>query len=127
MSSASAGTDPLQALLAAGLVPTFTYPPTSRYASAPVLTYHPADGSQQLRYLGRRLVPAPESMPLLGYHEVVAGDRLDLIAYAALGDAELWWLIPDANLCTDPAELTAVIGRRLRLATAPPAPGVGHG
>jgi hypothetical protein len=65
-------------------------------------------------------------MALLGYHEVVARDRLDLIAYAAFGDAELWWLIPDANTCTDPAELTAVIGRRLRLATAGP-PGVGHG
>jgi len=119
--------DPLQALLAAGLLPTTSYPPGSRYLGTPILSYQSGDGRDPVRYLRRRLVPAPESMALLGYHSVVAGDRLDLISHAAFSDAQLWWRIADANTCVDPAELTEKIGRRLRITLPPGTPGAADG
>jgi hypothetical protein len=114
-------TDPLGALLAAGLLPATAYPPTSRYAGVPVVTLETGDGP--VRHLARRLVPPTESAGLIGFHSVVAGDRPDLIAHAAFGDALLWWRLADANGCLDPAELTDRIGRQLRLTLPPGTPG----
>ena len=31
------------------------------------------------------------------FHTVVAGDRIDLLAYRYLGDVNLWWVIADYN------------------------------
>jgi hypothetical protein len=62
-------------------------------------------------------------MTLLREHVVVAGERLDRIAFAELGDAELAWQIADANGAMDPDELDAV-GRRLRI-TLPASAGPG--
>lgn len=123
----SNGNDTLQALLSAGLLPTSAYPPSSRYAGIDTLSIDVGDGSPAVRYLARRLVPQPQSMATLAYHSVLGGDRLDLIAYTALGDAELWWRLPDANACVNPAELTATIGRRLRIPLPPGTPGGSYG
>ncbi|HZM83333.1 MAG TPA: hypothetical protein VFC19_47065 [Candidatus Limnocylindrales bacterium] len=129
--------DPLQALIAAGAVPANTFPPNSRYASTPILAHDPGlrdggsvggvsngDGRPAIPYLGRRLVPQPDSLASLGEHSVAGGDRLDNLAAAYLGDPELWWRIADANLAAHPDELTATVGRRLRIAAQAGMPGV---
>lgn len=121
------GTDPLQALLSAGLLPASAFPPSSRYAGVSTQSLDPGDGSPPVRYLARRLLPRPQSMATLAYHSVVGGDRLELIAYTALGDAELWWRLADANACIDPADLTTTIGRRLRIPLPPGTPGGSYG
>jgi hypothetical protein len=117
------GSDPLQALLAAGAVPSSAYPNTSRYASIPTLAYDPGGGAAPIRYLARRLVPQLGASAVLGYHLVIGGDRLDLIAYKTLGDPELWWRLPDANYCIDPDTLTATVGRMLTIPLPPGTPG----
>jgi hypothetical protein len=117
------GADPLQALLSAGAVPISAYPPTSRYATTPTLSYDAGGGAPPLRYLARRLVPQPDSTGALGYHTVVGGDGLDLIAYTTLGNPELWWQLPDANYCIDPAALTATLNRMLKIPLPPGTPG----
>ena len=109
--------DPVQALIEAGALPKTSYPRTSRYADTPVVPV-PAP------HLGRRTVPLPERLGTLGEHEVVEGDRLDLIAARWYGDPELWWRIVDANPCGHPDELTATIGRRLRITAPEGMPGV---
>ena len=87
----------------------------SRYANLPVLTYTSADG-RMTSYYSRRLLPPGSSMPLLTSVTVTQGDRLDLIAARALGDPEQFWRICDANDALDPFELTATLGRVLRVA-----------
>lgn len=110
--------DPVQALIEAGALPATSYPPTSRYAQTPVVAWDPGDGRPPIPHLARRLVPLAERLATLGEHEVVAGDRLDLIAARYYGDPELWWRIADGNPAADPDELTDRVGRRLRI-TAP--------
>jgi hypothetical protein len=43
------------------------------------------------------------------------GDRLDLIAARALGDAEHFWQVCDANNAMNPFDLTAEVGSTLRI------------
>lgn len=117
------GADTLQALLSAGAVPTLTYPPNSRYATTATLSYDPPGNAPLISYLARRLVPQLGSTGVLGYHAVVGGDRLDLIAYTALGDPQLWWQLADANYCIDPAALTATLNRMLTIPMPPGTPG----
>jgi hypothetical protein len=116
--------DPLQALIAAGAIPADSFPPNSRYAGTPILAHDPGDGRPAVPYLGRRLVPQPQTLAPLGEHSVAGGDRLDNLAAHYLGDPELWWRIADANVAAHPDELTATVGRRLRLAAPAGMPGV---
>ncbi|MGY2012120.1 LysM peptidoglycan-binding domain-containing protein [Nocardia gipuzkoensis] len=116
--------DPLQALIDAGALPATNYPQTSRYANVPVVAYHPGLGEPPVPHLSRRLVPLAERLATLGQHEVVEGDRLDLIAARWYGDPELWWRIADANPSAHPDELTGQIGRRLRITAPEGMPGV---
>ncbi|MET8336025.1 LysM domain-containing protein [Streptosporangium canum] len=114
----------MQALIAAGAVPANSFPPNSRYAATPILAHDAGDGQPPIACLGRRLVPRPERLGAMGEHTVVEGDRLDLLANRYLGDPELWWRIADANVAAHPDELTAHIGRRLRLTAPEGLPGV---
>jgi hypothetical protein len=59
----------------------------------------------------------PSALSLLRYHTVVSSEsgRLDNIAASELGDPELFWRMCDANGALDPAELTATVGRQLRV------------
>jgi hypothetical protein len=105
---------------------------TSRYQGLPTATHRLPDG-RAVTYVRRRFVPRPEDLTLLREHVVVAGERLDAIAFGELGDAELAWQVADANRAFDPGEL-AVTGRKLRItlpAAAGPAatllPGAVHG
>jgi hypothetical protein len=119
--------DPIQALLEADVVPSVSFPPTSRYATVGTATYAraPAPGQDAVpvAFLRRRLVPPPERFALLYEHPCVEGDRRDLVAASHLADPELWWRIADANGAIDATTLTSPAGRRLRITTAENIPG----
>ena len=115
--------DPLQELLAAGAVPTTSFPPTSRYSGVAVETWDPGNGTPPAPYLARRLCPRAERFALLYEVRVTERDRRDLVAARHLGDAELWWRLADANGVVDPRDLTAPVGRKLRITLAEGVPG----
>jgi hypothetical protein len=112
-------TDPIAALLGAGMIPSVAFLPTSRYAQVGVTTYVrvPAVGEEPvpLAYLRRRLVPPPERYLVLYEYSCVEGDRRDLVSAAQIGDPELWWRLADANGVIDPTTLTTPVGRTLRI------------
>jgi hypothetical protein len=98
------------------------FPPTSRYADVEVVKLELAD-DRVIAYLRRRFLPAPEDFALLREHVVRAGERLDQIAAAHLGDPEQFWRIADANGAIAPEVLTDVVGRRLRITLPAGVPG----
>jgi hypothetical protein len=89
------------------------FAPTSRYAATDTAMLE-VDG-KEVMYLKRRFVPSPDRFAGLQEHVVTRGERLDVIAHTYLGDAELFWRLCDANGAMRPDELTATIGRRLRI------------
>jgi hypothetical protein len=90
------------------------FEPTSRYYAVETATLTTADG-RAVAYKRRRFLPRGEVLPLLVEVTVTQGDRLDLIAARTLGDAEQFWRVCDANNAMDPFELTAQLGRVLRV------------
>lgn len=76
----------------------------SRYANVGTATFTTADG-RQVPYLRRRLLPAPGTFASQRLHVVAPGERYDTIAASELGDAELSWLLADANPVMRPSEL----------------------
>lgn len=92
----------------------YNFAPTSRYYDTPTKALAGADG-ESLIYLARRFVPPGARFAQIGTHTVVAGERLDHIAAAELGDAQAFWRLCDANDAMRPDDLTAEIGRRLRI------------
>lgn len=92
----------------------YNFPPTSRYHDTPTKTLAGADG-ENLVYLARRFVPPGSAFALLGTHTVLAGERLDIIAAAELGDPLAFWRLCDANDAMRPDALTGQVGRRLRI------------
>jgi hypothetical protein len=115
--------DPLQELLAAGAVPTTTFPPTSRYADVGVDAWDPGHGAPPVPFLRRRFCPPAERFALLYEIRIAEGDRRDVLGARHVGDAELWWRLADANDAVDPRELTETIGRRLRITLPEGVPG----
>jgi hypothetical protein len=87
---------------------------SSRYASLPVLQYQEPGGGT-IAYLSRRFLPRAQGMTSLKAAVVGQQDRLDLIAYRTLGQAELSWSVCDANDAMDPFDLTARAGQVLRI------------
>jgi len=104
----------LERLLQGGGLKTPIFPATSRYSGIDTATLTNAQGIVTI-YLRRRFVPSPDQFALLQWHIVTQGDRLDNIAARYLGDPEQFWRICDANNAMQPDELTATIGRRLRI------------
>ena len=94
---------------------TFDFPPPSRYFGVPTVTCVGPDG-EAVVHLARRF--APERFATIGWHTVAEGERMDLVAARALGDPEAFWRICDANAAMRPDDLTATVGRRLRIALA---------
>jgi hypothetical protein len=90
------------------------FSPTSRYHEIEIATYVAADG-REIPYVRRRFLPPADSFSLLAEHTVTQGERLDHIAAQYLGDPEQFWRLCDVNVCLHPDELTAEIGRRLRI------------
>ena len=94
---------------------------TSRYAKLAVKT-HPVpdpaspDGTREIRYAERRILPpAGSGVPLLE-HGVVDGDRLDNLTAKYLGDPTHFWRVADANQTLRPEELTDEPGKRIVIA-----------
>jgi hypothetical protein len=116
-------TDPLQALLAAGALPTTAFPPTSRYAAVGVDAWDPGDGTPPVPFLRRRLCPRPDRFALLYEVRIVEGDRRDVLGARHVGEAELWWRLADANGSIDPRDLEQPVGRRLRITLPEGVPG----
>jgi hypothetical protein len=115
--------DPLQELLAAGAVPTTSFPPTSRYADVGVDAYDPGSGDPPVAFLRRRFCPRPDRFALLYEVRVAEADRRDVLGARHLGDAEVWWRLADANGVVDPRDLTTPVGRRLRVTLPEGVPG----
>ncbi len=84
----------------------------SRYAKRPVKTYVDADG-REISHVARRLIPAEK--PAIADVPVQDGDRLDLIADRAYGDARMSWRVMDANPDPEPLTLADTPRRRLKL------------
>jgi hypothetical protein len=106
--------DPIQAFLEANALKTPLFPSTSRYYGIGSAVLERTDGTSVV-YLKRRFLPQPDDLALLQEHSVSAGDRIDNLAQQYLGDAEQYWRLCDANGAMNPAELTDVVGRRLRI------------
>lgn len=115
--------DPLQELLAAGALPTTSFPPTSRYAHVGVDAWDPGTGEPPVPFLRRRLCPRPDRFALLYEVRLVEGDRRDVLGARHVGDAELWWRLADANGALDPRDLEHPVGRRLRITLPEGVPG----
>jgi hypothetical protein len=86
----------------------------SRYYSIETATHAAPDG-RILTYTRRRFLPRGESLALLVEVSVTQGDRLDLITARTLGDPEQFWRVADANEAMNPSDLTAEVGRLLRV------------
>lgn len=86
---------------------------TSRYYDIEMAEYEFEDG-REITYRRRRFLPGGETMATLTHYTVAAGDRLDLITAAALGDPLQFWRVCDANNVLDPNGLEAV-GTRVRV------------
>ncbi len=104
----------LQALLQGGDVPATPFPPNSRYHGVPIALAPGPDG-RTVVYLRRRFAPPPERLVTLHEHTVVQGDRLDNLAARYVGDPEQFWRVCDVNADSLPDNLTATIGRRIRI------------
>lgn len=90
------------------------FPTTSRYYGIETAKFTTA-GGKELVYLPRRFLPSAETITVLAEHTVTQGDRLDNITARYLDDPEQFWRLCDANWAMHPEELTAEIGRRLRI------------
>jgi hypothetical protein len=87
---------------------------TSRYHTIETDTLETAE-RREIIYLRRRFLPPASQSRIETEHVVTEGERLDTITAQYLGDAELFWRLCDANNAMHPADLTAEIGRRLRI------------
>jgi hypothetical protein len=103
-------------------MPTYNFPPTSRYYGIETATLKTAGGQTEV-YLRRRFVPPAERFELLVEHVVTEDERLDNIAATYMDDPEAFWRIADANSAMQPEELTETVGRKLRITLPEGIPG----
>jgi hypothetical protein len=87
---------------------------TSRYRDIEQAALVGDDG-RRTPYLRRRFLPTVVDLTVFAEHSVAEGERLDNLTAQYLGDPELFWRVCDANDAMHPLELTAAIGRRLRI------------
>ena len=91
---------------------------TSRYfkiETATVTVPDADDGTREIRYVKRRIIPAIETMQTIVEHTVTQGDRLDNITARYLGDPAQFWRVCDANNVVQPEELEET-GRVVKIA-----------
>jgi hypothetical protein len=110
--------DLLKELLAAGVVPTTSFPPTSRYADIPLIAHDPGDGSPPVPHLARRFCPQPQRFATLYEVRIVEADRGDTLAGRHFGDPELWWRLADSNGVLDPRAVATPPGASIRITLA---------
>jgi hypothetical protein len=90
------------------------FPPTSRYYQIETSTLETEDG-RQIVFLKRRFLPDAERFALVKIHVVIDGERPDTLAAEHVGDPQQFWRLCDANNVLAPEELTAEIGRQVRI------------
>lgn len=117
--------DPLKALLDAGVLGTSRFPQNSRYHGTGVKTLEQSSKAP-IAYLKRRFVPPPERFAVLQEHTVVEGDRVDNLAAQYLGDPELYWRLCDANGVVRPDELTDTVGAKVAITLPEGVPGTNN-
>jgi hypothetical protein len=105
--------DPIQMLIEAGAIPANPFAPNSRYYHTAFGRYARDAGDPGVAYVLRRFIPQRRAIAVAAEHIVHSGERPDLLAAQIIGDAELYWLIADANAVTDPFELTDTLGARI--------------
>jgi hypothetical protein len=91
----------------------------SRYAMTIILTRCLSDG-REVAYLARRFIPDAAGFEIAGKVRVQAGERSDLIAARAYGDASTSWRIADGNRSMDLTSLTEVPDRILDIPLTKP-------
>ena len=94
------------------------FDPTSRYfdiETAAITVPDPDDGTREIRYVRRRMIPSSENSTTLVEHTVTQGERLDQITARYLGDPTQFWRVCDANDVLEPEELEE-IGRVVDIA-----------
>jgi hypothetical protein len=106
-------TDPVQALIDAGAIPTNPFAPDSRYHGVAFGLYQRDNNDTGVAYVLRRFIPQLHDIAVALEHIVQSGERPDLLAAQVFGDAELYWRVADANAVTDPFELTDTLGARV--------------
>lgn len=117
--------DPVQSIQGLSALRPAYFSMTSRYSGIDIVKLETTEG-KTIAYIQRRFIPSPSRFHLLQEHLVTQGDRLDNITYQYLGDAEQFWRLCDANRAMHPEDLTAVIGRRLRITLPEGIPGTPH-
>jgi hypothetical protein len=105
----------------AGIKPSL-FAPNSRYQGIETATLTTPAG-RTVAFVRRRFVPQPAALAQLQQHTVGQVDRLDVLAAQYLGDPQLFWRICDANGAMRPEELTAMVGRVLRICLPAGIPG----
>jgi hypothetical protein len=88
------------------------FDPSSRYATTPQLRLTDETG-REVAFVARRFIP--ENPRVVAQLVVAPGDRLDLVAHRAYGDARAFWRVCDANPAPDPLALASDPDRRLHL------------
>ena len=83
----------------------------SRYEKVPTRSLTDTEG-RVIAYKATRFIPPT---PATVGHQVVDGERLDLIAWQHFHDPQRFWRICDANRALRPHELMETIGRKLRI------------
>lgn len=116
--------DPVQAFLQANALTPPAFAPTSRYYGIATTQLTMADG-RAVVYVKRRFLPPTENFALLQAVTIVAGDRLDNLAYRYLGDPEQAWRLADANGAMQPEALVQQVGATLNITLPEGVPGVG--
>lgn len=91
------------------------FQPTSRYYELETVTFS-TPGGRSIVYKRRRFLPPTETDAILATHTVTDSDRLDNITAQYLADPEQFWRLCDANTVMHPHELTAEVGRKIRIA-----------
>jgi hypothetical protein len=112
-------TDPVQALLDAGAIPSTPFGPSSRYQGIGIARFQAAGDGPAISYIVRRFIPQMRDIAIAGEHVVQSGERPDLLAARVFGDSEFYWRIADANAVIDPFELTDTIGLRVKIPVPP--------
>ena len=87
---------------------------TSRYYALETAEYKTVDG-RKIAYKRRRFLPQGQTLALLQEFIVFDGDRLDRITDDTLGDPEQFWQVCDANDTMNPSDLTAEVGKVIRI------------
>ena len=90
-------TDPVQALIDAGAIPTSPFAPDSRYFGVAFGLYQKGTDGPGIAYVLRRFIAQQRDISVVLEHIVQCGDRPEVLAFRAFTDAELYWRIADAN------------------------------